>query len=85
MADQFLARRVEDIENHLETTRGKEPPTMIADLEFTFSQHDETVRRAEANYALLSGSAPRKSDHPQQPPRRWLWEMLRRLAGPAAA
>jgi hypothetical protein len=58
---------------------------MIGNLEFTFSQHDETVRRAEANYALISASAPKQSDHSQRPPRRTLWEMLRRLAGPAAA
>jgi hypothetical protein len=58
---------------------------MIANVEFTFSQHDETVRRAEANYALTSASAPRESNHSQRPPRRSLWAMLRRLAGPAAA
>jgi hypothetical protein len=58
---------------------------MIGNLEFTFSQHDETVRRAEANYALISVSAPKQSDRSQRPPRRALWEMLRRLAGPAAA
>ena len=58
---------------------------MIADLEFTFSQHDETVRRAEANYALISKSATTKTSASQQPPRRTLWGFLRRLAGPAAA
>jgi hypothetical protein len=58
---------------------------MIANFEYTFSQHDETVRRAEANYALISTSAPKQSDHSQRPPRRSLWQMLRRLAGPAAA
>jgi hypothetical protein len=58
---------------------------MIADLEFTFSQREETVRRAEANYARSSASAPKQSDHSQKPPRRTLWETLRRLAGPAAA
>ena len=58
---------------------------MIANLEFTFSQHDETVRRAEANYALVSQSTTKKTYDSQQPPRRRLWETLRRLAGPAAA
>jgi hypothetical protein len=58
---------------------------MIANLEFTFSQHDETIRRAEANYALINQSATKQSDHSQRPPRRTLWEFLRRLAGPAAA
>jgi hypothetical protein len=58
---------------------------MIANFEFTFSQHDETVRRAEANYALISAAVSKQSDQSQRPPRRTLWEMLRRLAGPAAA
>jgi hypothetical protein len=58
---------------------------MIANLEFTFSQHDETIRRAEANYARISASATKKSDESPPPPRRTLWELLRRLAGPAAA
>jgi len=58
---------------------------MIANLEFTFSQHDQTVRRAEANYALISASATKKTEDSQRPYRRTLWELLRRLAGPAAA
>ena len=58
---------------------------MIANLEYTFSQHDKTVRRAEANYAFISASATKKSDESQQPSRKTLWEFLRRLAGPAAA
>jgi hypothetical protein len=58
---------------------------MIATFELTFSQHDETIRRAEANYALISGSATKKPDESPQPPRRTLWELLRRLVGPAAA
>jgi hypothetical protein len=58
---------------------------MIANLEYTFSQHDQTVRRAEANYALISASATKRTDDSQRPSRRTLWEFLRRLAGPAAA
>jgi hypothetical protein len=58
---------------------------MIADVEFTFRQHDQTVRRAEASYALISAFATKKTDDSQRPPRRTLWEVLRRLAGPAAA
>ena len=58
---------------------------MLADLEFAFSQHDETIRRAEANYARMSASTTKKPDTTQPPPRGRLVELLRRLAGPAAA
>jgi hypothetical protein len=58
---------------------------MIANLDLTISQHEATVRRAEANYALISASSTKHSDESQRPPRRTLWEFLRRLAGPAAA
>jgi hypothetical protein len=58
---------------------------MLADFEFAFSQHDETVRRAEANYALIRTSTTKKPDSTQRPPRGKLVELLRRLAGPAAA
>ena len=58
---------------------------MLADLEFAFSQHDATIRRAEANYALISASTTKKPDAAPRPPRGKLVELLRRLAGPAAA
>ena len=58
---------------------------MLADFEFAFSQHDATIRRAEANYALISASTMKKPDTTQRPPRGKLLELLRRLAGPAAA
>jgi len=58
---------------------------MLANLEFAFSQHDATIRRAEATYALMSASATKKPDTTQRPPRGKLLELLRRLAGPAAA
>jgi hypothetical protein len=58
---------------------------MLAEFEFKFDQHETTVRRAETNYALLSASATKKTDSPQQPPRGKLTGLLRRLAGPAAA
>jgi hypothetical protein len=58
---------------------------MIANVDYIFSQHDHTVRRAEANYALVSAPAPKKTKRLQRPPRRTLWQLLRRLAGPAAA
>jgi hypothetical protein len=58
---------------------------MLADFEFAFSQHDVTIRRAEANYALLGASATKKPDTTHRPPRGKLLELLRRLAGPATA
>jgi hypothetical protein len=59
---------------------------MLADFEFRFNQHDETVRRAESNARLLAESAPHRStstDDPDRPHRR-LTTLLRRLAGTAA-
>lgn len=58
---------------------------MLAEFEFKFDQHETTIRRAEANYALLSASATKKTDKPQQPPRGKVLGLLRRLTGPAAA
>ncbi len=58
---------------------------MLANFEFAFSRHDATIRRAEANYALIGASAPKQPDTTQRPPRGKLVELLRRLAGPAAA
>lgn len=58
---------------------------MLANFEFAFSQHDATIRRAEANYALIGASATKQPDTTQRPPRGKLLELLRRLAGPAAA
>jgi hypothetical protein len=58
---------------------------MLADFEYTFSRHDETIRRAESNYALIKESTTKTRDTTQRPPRGKLLELLRRLAGPAAA
>jgi hypothetical protein len=58
---------------------------MLANFEFAFSQHDATIRRAEANYASIGASATTKPYTTQRPPRGKLLELLRRLAGPAAA
>lgn len=58
---------------------------MLAEFEFKFDQHETTIRRAEANYALLSASATKKTDTQQQPPRGKVLGLLRRLTGPAAA
>ena len=59
---------------------------MLADFEFRFSQHDETVRRAESNARLLAELTPMRSasrDEAGRPQRR-LSALLRRLAGTAA-
>lgn len=59
---------------------------MLADLEYTFSQHEETARRAEANAALIAATRPMHRARPQARPRRRLWDWLRRLTGtPATA
>jgi hypothetical protein len=58
---------------------------MLAEFEFKFDQHETTIRRAEANYALISPSTTKQTDTSQRPPRGKLLGLLRRLAGPAAA
>ncbi len=56
---------------------------MLADFEYKFSQHDETVRRAESNARLLAALTPdRPGPDAERPPRR-LSTLLRRLAGTA--
>jgi hypothetical protein len=65
-------------------TPEKETP-MLAEFEFKFDQHETTIRRAEANYALISASATKKTDTSQLPPRGKLTGLLRRLTGPATA
>lgn len=57
---------------------------MLADFQFKFSQHDATIRRAEAKARLLSAvtaSAKRSQDRP----RARISMLLRRLAGTATA
>jgi hypothetical protein len=60
---------------------------MLADFETRFEQHNTTIRRAEANYdlmtALTSGQRARTVDQPKKRP---LSALLRRIAGtPATA
>lgn len=57
---------------------------MLADLEFRFSQHDDTIRRAESNSRLLTSLAPQRSASQEDRPQRRLVTLLRRLAGTAA-
>jgi hypothetical protein len=59
---------------------------MIADIDFKFSQHDETVRRAERNARLMEALATEPATSPAEPNRRKVAALLRRIAGtPAAA
>ena len=58
---------------------------MLADFEFRFSQHDDTIRRAEANARLVAELTAHRStsrDDVDRPQRR-LSALLRRLAGTA--
>ncbi|MGZ9160077.1 MAG: hypothetical protein ACXW4T_02835 [Candidatus Limnocylindrales bacterium] len=59
---------------------------MLADFEFTFNQHDETIRRAESKARrmaeLRGGSSPRAQARATNP----LVALLRRVTGiPATA
>lgn len=56
---------------------------MLADFEYKFSQHDETVRRAESNARLLAALTPDRSARDAERPQRRLSTLLRRLAGTA--
>jgi hypothetical protein len=57
---------------------------MLADFDYRFSQHEDTIRRAESNarlQAALASTSPTSSE-PKQP-RRGISLILRRLAGTA--
>ena len=57
---------------------------MLADFEYRFSQHEDTIRRAEANARLesaLTSTSPTATE-PKRP-RRGISLILRRLAGTA--
>ncbi len=56
---------------------------MLADLEFKFNQHDETIRRGESNARLLAALTPQRTTADQERPQRRLSTLLRRLAGTA--
>ena len=58
---------------------------MLADFEYRFNQHDDTIRRAEANARLQSALAttrPASVTETERPHRR-ISMLLRRLAGTA--
>jgi cytosine/adenosine deaminase-related metal-dependent hydrolase len=56
---------------------------MLADLEFKFDQHEETIRRAESNARLLAALTPHRPTSDEERPQRRLSTLLRRLAGTA--
>jgi hypothetical protein len=59
---------------------------MLADFEYRFNDHEDTIRRAEANARLqsaLASTAPTSTE--SKPPRRGISLILRRLAGTAVA
>jgi hypothetical protein len=56
---------------------------MLADFEFKFNQHDDTIRRAESNARLLTALSPRRPTQDADQPQRRLSTWLRRLAGTA--
>jgi hypothetical protein len=58
---------------------------MLADFEFKFSQHDETIRRAEAKARLLAELMQASAERRQDRPTERLSTLLRRLAGTASA
>jgi hypothetical protein len=54
---------------------------MLADIDYTFHQHDETIRRRETERALRAALASRRPE----PQPRGPWRFLRRLVGAGAA
>ena len=58
---------------------------MLADFEYRFSQHDETIRRAESNARLIAELTPHRpaASADTGRPQRRLQTLLRRLAGTA--
>jgi hypothetical protein len=57
---------------------------MLADFEYKFNQHEETIRRAEAKARLLSELSA-STERSQDRPTARISMLLRRLAGTAAA
>jgi hypothetical protein len=57
---------------------------MLADFEYRFSHHEDTIRRAEANARLLSAlTSTSPTEAEPKRPRRGISLILRRLAGTA--
>ena len=56
---------------------------MLADFEYRFNQHDDTIRRAETNARLRSALDANHPDARPERRRRGISLILRRLAGTA--
>jgi hypothetical protein len=54
---------------------------MLADFEYKFSQHDQTIRRAESKARLLAALVPSRSDQEADRSVSRVATILRRLAG----
>jgi hypothetical protein len=57
---------------------------MLADFEYTFNQHERTVRRAETNARLMAALSSEPADRIAHRPTGRFATLLRRLAGTAA-
>jgi hypothetical protein len=57
---------------------------MIGDLEFTFGQHDATVKRAESNARLAAELRRQPRSRPEAEPKGAIASLRRRIAGTAA-
>jgi hypothetical protein len=58
---------------------------MFSPFEYTLSKHEETVRRAEANAALIEATrSTQPTSQPEAAPRARLLGLLRRIAGTPA-
>jgi hypothetical protein len=57
---------------------------MIADLEFAFSQHEATVKRAESNARRSAELRRHQAPRPHDEPKGAIAALRRRIAGTAA-
>lgn len=82
MARRTVAPNVVVVATH----HAKGATKMLADFEYRFSQHEDTIRRAESNarlHSALTSTSPTGTE-PKRP-RRGISLILRRLAGTAVA
>ncbi len=64
--------------------RRRKEPEMLADFEYKFNQHDETIRRAETRARQMAALTPAPSGRDVDRPTGRFVTLLRRLAGTAA-
>ena len=82
MARRTVAPNVVVVATH----HAKGATKMLADFEYRFSQHEDTIRRAESTarlHSALTSTSPTGTE-PKRP-RRGISLILRRLAGTAVA